>query len=192
MLSPAPRPRRALLVQSLILTLSVAVAVGAGVVAAPSAVAGDAPVAVARSFAALERTGQLPTLALPEAQAVEVADLVPAGPDWTIPIGAIGLQAEVDSCIWVRMDFSSAVPLPIVGAHNFCGGGIVLEMLPGQTVALSGAGLDGTYVVGEERDARADDYAEDAIAGMTGDVVLQTCHWADDGTLRLVALTRVG
>ena len=187
----APRLRAAL-IQSLILTLSVAVAVGAGVAAAPSAVAGDAPITAARGFAALERTGQLPTLALPEAQAVEVADLVPAGPDWTIPIGAIGLQAEVDSCIWVRMDFSSAVPLPIVGAHNFCGGGIVLEMLPGQTVALSGAGLDGTYVVGEERDARADDYAEDAIAGMTGDVVLQTCHWADDGTLRLVALTRVG
>ena len=186
----APETRRAALLQSTILVLSVAVAMGAGIVAAPSAVAGDSAAPVAKGWAAVERVEQLPTLALPEALPVDMAELVPAAPDWSIPIGAIGLQAEVDSCIWVRMDFSSAVPLPIVGAHNFCGGGIVLEMTTGQTVALSGAGLDGTYVVGEQRDARADDYAEDAIAGMTGDVVLQTCHWADDGTLRLVALTR--
>ncbi|MEP6482306.1 MAG: hypothetical protein ABJA94_09895 [Rhodoglobus sp.] len=115
-----------------------------------------------------------------------------AGPTWSISIATVGLQAEIDACQWVRMDFTDEVPLPVVAAHNFCGGGIVLDMQDGDTVALSGTGLDGLYVVSGSKDATADDDATDAIAGLSGDVVLQTCYWANDGSERLVALTRVG
>jgi hypothetical protein len=111
--------------------------------------------------------------------------------DWSIAIATVGLQAEIDACQWVRMDFTSDVPVPIVAAHNFCGGGIVLEMVPGQTVALSGTGLDGTYLVVGSKDAWADEDAVDAIAGLSGDVILQTCYWEDDGHLILVALQRI-
>lgn len=110
--------------------------------------------------------------------------------DWSIAITAVGLQAEVDQCQWVLMDFSSAVPLPIVAAHNFCGGGIVLEMVPGQRVVLSGAGLDGAYTVVASKDAWADQDAADALSGLAGDVILQTCYWEDNGHLSLVALQR--
>jgi hypothetical protein len=113
-------------------------------------------------------------------------------PDWSIGITAIGLQAEVDACQWVRMDFSSAVTIPVVAAHNFCGGGIVLEMQLGQTVAVSGAGLDGDYVVVATKDAWADQDAADAISGLSADVIVQTCYWENDGHLLLVALQRKG
>jgi len=116
----------------------------------------------------------------------------PLRPDWSISITAVGLQAEVDACQWVRMDFSSAVPVPIVAAHNFCGGGIVLEMKVGQLVSLGGTGLDGMYQVVASKDAWADQDATDAISGLTADVILQTCYWEDDGHLILVALHRVG
>ena len=88
------------------------------------------------------------------------------------------------------MDFSSAVTIPVVAAHNFCGGGIVLEMQLGQTVALSGAGLDGEYVVVASKDAWADQDAVEAISGLSADVIVQTCFWEDDGHLLLVALQR--
>ena len=134
---------------------------------------------------------ELPTLAAEEPVEAPAGPIV-AGPDWAISISAVGLQAEVDQCMWVRMDFSAAVPVPVVAAHNYCGGGIILEMVAGQTVTLSGAGLDGSYVVGDGKDARADDYADEAVAGLSGDVILQTCYWSDDGALRLVGLHRVG
>ena len=139
---------------------------------------------------------QLPTLALEptvEAAAAPAPAPAPAAApaSWSISIGAVGLQAELDQCQWVRMDFSSAVPLPVVGAHNYCGGDIVLSMSVGETVTLSGTGLDGTYVVTGSRDAWTDSPAADAIAGMGGDVILQTCYWANDGSERLVSLQRI-
>jgi hypothetical protein len=137
---------------------------------------------------------QLPTLALePAIEAAPAPAPAPAAApaSWSISIGAVGLQAELDQCQWVRMDFSSAVPLPVVGAHNYCGGDIVLSMGVGETVTLAGAGLDGSYVVTGSRDAWTDSPAADAIAGMGGDVILQTCYWANDGSERLVSLQRI-
>jgi hypothetical protein len=88
------------------------------------------------------------------------------------------------------MSFSAAVPVPFVAAHNYCGGGIVLDMQAGQIVTLSGTGLDGTYVVSGAKDAWSGMEALDAMAGLSGDVILQSCYWSDDGRERLVALTR--
>lgn len=147
---------------------------------------------------------QLPTLVEPAAPQpaalVSQADPAPSAPGielpttgptaWSIAIATTGYQPEIDQCLWVRMDLGAAAP--IVGAHNYCGGGIVLEMQLGQTVDLVGTGLDGSYVVTESRDARGGDPAAAATSGMTVDVILQTCYWIDDGSVRLVGLQRLG
>ncbi|CAN5349865.1 hypothetical protein BH09ACT5_BH09ACT5_19930 [soil metagenome] len=164
------------------------------------------PEAPARAVAAPEHAVsdstavELPTLALPAAEpAVEpvvetaaAAAPAPAPASWSIGISAFGWQNELDACQWVLMDMVASVPLPIVAAHNYCGGGIVLEMQVGDTVTLGGYGYDGTYVVTGDRDAWSGGDAAEAIAGMGGDVILQTCYWDDDGTERLVSLQRIG
>lgn len=117
--------------------------------------------------------------------------LAPTGPRvWSISVDTTGYQAELDDCLWVRMDLGAAAP--IVGAHNYCGGGIVLDMAVGDVVTLTGTGLDGTYSVTGDRGARAGDGAATATAGMDADVILQTCYWIDDGSERLVELRLVG
>ena len=108
------------------------------------------------------------------------------GPDhYTIDIGAVGHQREVDQCQWVRMDIGAVAP--IVGAHTSCGGAIVLDLALGDIIDLNGTGLDGTYQVAESRDARAGDPAGTATAGMSASVILQTCY-RDRDAVRLVAL----
>lgn len=157
-----------------------------GVAAAtPSAVAsvqGRAHAVAEKPF----RDLQLPTLAVdPAAVASDSLPDTGAGP-WEIHVDTVGYQEELDDCDWVRMDLGAAAP--IVGVHNYCGGDVVLDMDLGDSVILSGTGLDGSYVVSEIRDARAGDPASSATAGMAVSAILQTCYWEDDGTVRLVGL----
>ncbi|MBC7591068.1 MAG: hypothetical protein H7226_08515 [Salinibacterium sp.] len=105
---------------------------------------------------------------------------------WSIDIDTTGYQAEIDDCLWVRMDLG--VHAPVVGAHNYCGGDVILGMAIGDSVTLSGVGLDGAYTVVSSRDARAGDNAHVATDGLGGTVILQTCYWGTDGAERLVAL----
>lgn len=105
---------------------------------------------------------------------------------WRIEIDTSGYQAELDACLWVRMDLGAVAP--IVGAHRSCGGAGVLEMTTRDAVQLSGAELDGTYVVADSRDAVAGSVAATATEGLTADVILQTCYPGTDGRVRLVAL----
>lgn len=170
--------------------LAGSLALALGCVTLPAAPAAAEPAMQVRALA----TGH-PAALHPRIKAAHDHPAVPSAPaipTWSVAITAIGLQAEIDACQWVRMDFSAAVTIPVVAAHNFCGGDIVLQMQSGQAVSLSGAGLDGSYVVVAARDAQADQDAVDAISGLAGDVILQTCYWADDGSERLVALQRVG
>ncbi|WP_460818269.1 hypothetical protein [Microbacterium petrolearium] len=106
-----------------------------------------------------------------------------------IRIDAAGHQAEIDQWLWVRMDFS-AVDAPVVGAHNYCGGGVVLDLRTGDAVTLSGFELDGEYVVTGDRAVPTGENAAVATEGLVADVILQTCFWGDD-TTRLVTLARV-
>lgn len=106
--------------------------------------------------------------------------------EWAIGVGAIGYQEELDACFWTRMDFDGVVP--IVGAHNFCGGDIVLDMMPGQIVHLSGAAVDGSYIVTGDRQVFPGDDAIQATAGIIGPVILQTCYWDVAQGMRLVTL----
>ncbi|PJJ63704.1 hypothetical protein CLV54_1377 [Compostimonas suwonensis] len=110
---------------------------------------------------------------------------LPRTGEWNIRIATRGYQTELDRCQWVRMDVGAVAP--IVGAHNYCDGAIVLDMQPGDLVHLAGTDLDGEYLVTGSRDAHAGDRADTATAGLVADVILQTCYWGGD-PLRLVTL----
>ncbi len=107
---------------------------------------------------------------------------------WAILINTTGYQAELDKCLWVRMDLGATAP--IVGAHNNCGGSIVLAMQLGDIVTLSGTALDGEYRVIDARNAHAGDSAATATSGWTGAVILQTCYFNSGGVERLLELER--
>ncbi|NLP84407.1 hypothetical protein HF576_11135 [Microbacterium sp. CFH 90308] len=107
----------------------------------------------------------------------------------TIGIHTSGYQAELDQCLWVRMDLAGA-SAPIVGAHNNCGGDVVLGLEPGQLVDLAGQGLDGRYAVAGSRDGRPGQNAAEATAGFGAAVILQTCYF-EGPDVRLVALVPV-
>lgn len=151
-----------------------------------AAIAGSEPVTESVEAPALPAPvdlaieGSAPPLAQPA--------LPNTGPvSWSISVDTRGYQDEIDQCLWVRMDLGGQAP--IVGAHNYCGGGMVLEMALGDVVTLTGTDLDGTYRVTDARDARAGDIAATAIEGMAGQVILQTCYWGNGDGVRLVGLT---
>ncbi len=179
--------------------LAAAVALTSGIQGARTPLASAATAGHSPSAGATATTMIPATTAFP--QPVEVsATLVAPGPQlvsppstghhgWSIVIDATGYQTEIDRCLWVRMQLGAVAP--IVGAHNYCGGSIVLDMRAGDTVVLSGMGLDGTYVVTAGRDAHAGDSAAIATAQLAADVILQTCYWHSNGRERLIALTKL-
>lgn len=171
------------------------IAVAATVIAIVTALSAGAPVSPNAGTPAPTVTAVAESvLPAPDASAGASAPLTPqplpsTGPGprtWAITIDTTGYQAEIDQCLWVRMDLG--IQAPVVGAHNYCGGSVVLEMAIGDTVTLAGTGLDGTYRVASERLAYAGDNAAEATAGVVADVILQTCFWVDDGSERLIAL----
>lgn len=184
--------------------VSAALAVGLGLLVGAAPAPTAAPLSAPQVAPAFVESVSIPTpasdaeaVSLPRQEVAEPPEPTPltvlplTGPQsWAIAIGAVGYQAELDQCIWVRMDLAATAP--IVGAHNYCGGGDVLEMALGDSVTLMGTGLDGVYLVTDSRDARAGDNAAQATAGLSAAVILQTCYWRNDGSERLVALTRVG
>ena len=119
----------------------------------------------------------------------EAATPVAPTPLYSIAVTARGHQAELDACQWVRMDVGAVAP--IVGAHNFCHGDQVLAMAVGDVVTVTGTDLDGDYQVTGSRDARAGDNAAVATAGLTGDIIFQTCYWESAQGLRLVTAIKV-
>jgi hypothetical protein len=140
--------------------------------------------------------------------AASVVEAAPTGPAGSVPaaplpapapstpavraiaIDTSGYQAELDECLWVRMDLVAA-SAPIVGAHNNCGGDVVLELQPGDLVELSGENLDGRYLVIGSRDGRPGQDAGEATAGFGATVILQTCYF-EGPNVRLVSLIQLG
>lgn len=157
--------------------------------AAPSTPSTPQPTPPAVAEPSSRPTGTPETLPAPVENVVpDVASVAVAPAGWSIAIGATGYQAELDRCQWVRMDLGAVAP--IIGAHTSCGGAIVLEMTTGESVTLTGEGLDGDYVVTDSRDAQVGDIAATATAGMTADVILQTCYRGADNRVRLIAVRR--
>ncbi len=183
-----------------------AAALVAGVVQLAAGAPGYVPVVSSQALPAPATTATAPNNSTanaapsptPSPTAAPLAESIAAAPTastptasagrWAIAIDTTGYQDELDQCLWVRMDLGAAAP--IVGAHNNCGGSIVLDMHIGDTVTLVGAALDGTYVVFDSRDAHAGDEAAEATAGWNAAVILQTCYWNSGGEERLLALQR--
>ena len=156
----------------------------------PAQAVGPAPDAVGPPNPAAQLPQPGAPLGAPPPAAPALPTLAATGQaEWSIPIDTTGYQAEIDQCLWVRMDLG--VHAPVVGKHNYCGGDVVLAMAIGDTVTLAGVGLDGRYTVAATRDAQAGDYARVATDGLGGTVILQTCYWGDSGAERLVALDRL-
>ncbi len=157
---------------------------------APAALVSPSPSAATPLAIPTETPSPAPVVLPSPASAATAATEPPVAtdPNWSIRIGATGYQTELDACQWVRMDLAAVAS--IVGAHNSCGGAIVITMEAGDPVSLAGQGLDGAYVVAEARDAHAGDVAAAATAGMTADVILQTCYSGTGGRVRLVALLK--
>ena len=130
----------------------------------------------------------LPTPPVPPVPPEATTPVAPT-PLYSIAVTARGHQAELDACQWVRMDVGAVAP--IVGAHNFCHGDEVLAMAVGDVVTVTGTDLDGDYQVTGSRDARAGDNAAVATAGLTGDILFQTCYWESARGLRLVTAVKV-
>lgn len=170
--------------------------VSTSVVAAP-AIAPDGPTEPAAPVAVPRETPSAAPVALPEdlpAATTSAPQVSPPAPPpgppsstgWSIVVDTTGYQAELDQCLWVRMDLGAVAP--IVGAHRSCRGALVLDLVDGDVVDLAGEGLDGRYLVVGSRDAYAGDTASSATAGMVADVLLQTCYEGAGGRVRLVAL----
>lgn len=159
--------------------------------AAPAGEPNGAPTVASPAAAEPVPTETPVPAALPSPPPVDVGTADPptlsADRSWLIAIDARGYQAELDACLWVRMDLGVT---PIVGAHTSCGGSVVLDMVDLDAVELVGQELDGIYVVTGSRDARAGDPAAAATDGLVADVILQTCYPGGDGRVRLVSLTR--
>jgi hypothetical protein len=154
----------------------------------PGGAAVDAPPAVVPVDPPEAPGGVPPVEAVPTPPTVQGVPVAPT-PSYSIGVGARGHQAELDSCQWVRMDVGASAP--IVGAHNYCDGDVVLAMNVGEVVTVTGTDLDGDYQVTGSRDARAGDNAAAATAGLSGDIIFQTCYWDDALGLRLVSAVKV-
>jgi hypothetical protein len=171
--------------------------VGWSAITAPARAPHFAPIALTAAVLPTEPdappTDAPPVAPAPQAEASASSSSAKAArgakPDWSIHVTAAGFQKELDACQWVRMDLGA--PAPIVGAHNYCGGSIVLQMRTGDTVTLAGKGVSGNYVMTGARVAHAGDVVETVTAGMSADVILQTCWQNSGGRERLVELTRV-
>ncbi|MFG6446573.1 hypothetical protein ACFXQA_15035 [Microbacterium sp. P07] len=153
---------------------------------APETVTTPAAVLAAPPPADESTPGSAPVEAAPSP---EPPPVVAAPVERVIAIDTTGYQAELDQCLWVRMNLTGA-SAPIVGAHNNCGGEIVLDLVPGDVVTLSGQNLDGRFVVVGSRDGRPGQNAREATQGLGASVILQTCYF-DGPDVRLVALVRV-
>ncbi|MFG6403942.1 hypothetical protein [Microbacterium sp. P04] len=154
------------------------------VTAAETAVTPAAPVEPAQAAVLAAPPPETGVLAAPPSEII--APLPDTPRELAIAIDTDGYQTELDRCLWVRMDLAGA-SAPIVGAHNDCGGEVVLELRVGDVVALTGTRLDGRYVVTGSRDGRPGQDAAEATAGFTASVILQTCYF-DGPDVRLVAL----
>ena len=148
------------------------------------------------AFAQPTQAAAGPVSSLVRAHAVSVRPVVDAGVDtsapaqlWSISITATGRQAALDRCVWVRMDFDG-VPAPIVGAHNRCGGDIILSMTVGDLVTVHGKSLDGQYFVIGTRDVLAGSSAKVATSNYPAAAYLLTCYYNGNGKERLLALQK--
>lgn len=107
-----------------------------------------------------------------------------------ISLGGEGGMRELDRCDGTFTEMISYrvddVP-PLFAAHNNCGGDIILGWNLGQRVRISGSSI--VYEVVEER--HTPKWSDvDALVGMTGEFMVQTCYYGEN-RMRFLALAPV-
>ncbi|MDN3445753.1 hypothetical protein [Microbacterium sp. APC 3901] len=108
----------------------------------------------------------------------------------TIRLGAEGGMVELDHCdgtFTEMVSYRIDDVLPLFAAHNNCGGDVILGWDIGQRVKV--AGSDVVYEVMEERHTPKWSNVE-ALAGMTGEFMVQTCFYGEN-RMRFLSLAPV-
>ncbi|SDD29686.1 Putative peptidoglycan binding domain-containing protein [Sanguibacter gelidistatuariae] len=128
------------------------------------------------------------------AQAALAPAAAAAAPAWTTYVANSGGQATIDLCAGgltaFRGDDGHAFfSVPYLTIHNNCGGAPILKLSTGDTVVITGGGVDGTYQVVDSRDV-SQGSTTDAVEGVAGDILLQTCYF-NSTTMRVVGATKV-
>lgn len=130
-------------------------------------------------------TGELKVAVEKQVRAVLSPEQLPE-----IRLGGEGGMRELDLCDGAFTEMtgyrSDDVP-PLYAAHNYCGGDIILGWDLGQRVRVSGS--DVVYEVVEER--HTPKWSQlDALRGMSGELMVQTCYYGEN-RMRFLALAAV-
>ncbi|MFJ4998140.1 hypothetical protein ACIP5T_08305 [Microbacterium sp. NPDC088619] len=108
-----------------------------------------------------------------------------------IRLGAEGGMVELDHCdgtFTEMVSYRIDDVLPLFAAHNNCGGDVILGWELGQRVMVEGSDI--VYEVVEERHTPKWSDVE-ALAGMTGEFMVQTCFYGEN-KMRFLSLAPVG
>lgn len=113
---------------------------------------------------------------------------------WKTYVSNSGSQSAIDLCAGGLTSFRAEdghayFAVPYLTIHNNCGGSPILKLSAGDLVVISGGGVGGTYQVVDSRDV-SQGSTSDAVAGLSGDIYLQTCYF-NSTTMRVVGATKV-
>ena len=125
------------------------------------------------------------------------ADAAPApahAAAWTTYVANSGGQSVVDQCAggltaYTASDGGAFFSVPYLAIHNTCGGAPILQLAVGELVVITSGGTAGTYQVVDSRDV-VQGATTDALAGVAGDILLQTCYF-NSTTMRVVGAVKV-
>ncbi len=111
----------------------------------------------------------------------------------SVRLGDLGSEALMDACDGSFPQLESYAAQdglqPVYAAHNGCGGDVILPWSVGERVEVVAAdGSASVYVVSDFRDVAKFGSSTRDVLGLTGSLLLQTCHWGDP-QMRFVALT---
>ncbi|PPF32617.1 hypothetical protein C5E05_19120 [Pseudoclavibacter sp. AY1H1] len=127
--------------------------------------------------------------------AVELAPAPIAGGEKlpVVSLGSLGPDAALDACDGSFPQLASyavdASLQPVYAAHNGCGGDVILPLDVGSRLVIEDTtGAAQTYQVTELRDVDKYTATTADVTGMSGALLLQTCHWGEP-VMRFVALS---
>lgn len=157
-----------------------------GAIAAPDVTAQIAERGVGQVRQAANSVGaELAQAAAPDVKYLPTVTLGELGSDALLDVCATGIFPELES-------YRTQENLqPVFAAHNNCGGDVILPLELGARVSvIDQAGSTHTYQVTDLRDVDKHTATTEDVVGMTGELLLQTCHWGEP-IMRFVALQPV-
>ncbi|WP_157749875.1 hypothetical protein [Microbacterium sp. TPU 3598] len=109
-----------------------------------------------------------------------------------VTLGVVGGQAELDRCdgTFTHTDLYGTTQPPVWAAHNNCGGDVILPWEIGQEIAVTINGVSTTYRVVETRDTPKKGATTADLAGIGGELLLQTCYYGEN-RMKFLALDPV-